>query len=138
MLKWPEFDIPFIPQLSYWLGGIETFDREETRGVALSAYDPNKPHDRAVVIREFILNNFPGFTYRHKFLMVEILEDALNSPDFDFSKQFEDDYDSNTCVAWDETVVDDPRGFFEDIHKLAIEEWSDDLNKARVESRSLW
>ncbi|MFJ2540516.1 MULTISPECIES: hypothetical protein [unclassified Pseudomonas] len=138
MLKWPEFDFPFVPQLSYWLGGIEIYDREETLGVLLSAYDPNKHSDREVVIKEFILKNFPGFTYRHKFLMVKVLEDALNSPGFNFSEQFEDDYDSNTSVAWGEMMVNDPREFFEDIYKLASEQWSEDIDKARAENQSTW
>ncbi|QHC94794.1 hypothetical protein [Pseudomonas sp. R84] len=138
MLKWPEFDLPFVPQLSYWLGGIEVYDREETLGVLLSAYDPNNLSDREIVIKEFILINFPSFTYKHKFLMVKVLEDALNSPEHDFTRQFEDDYESNTCVAWNETMVNDARGFFEDIYRLANECWSEDLEKARVEDLSTW
>ncbi|WP_085710612.1 MULTISPECIES: hypothetical protein [unclassified Pseudomonas] len=138
MLMSPGVNLPFTPQLSYWLGGIGTYDLEETLGVALAIYDPNDASDREIVIRKFILGGFFGYTYRHKFLMVKILEDALSSPCFDFSKLFEDDYDSNTCVAWDETMVDDPRGFFEDIYRFAVEQWHEELKKARAENQSSW
>ncbi|WLG90920.1 hypothetical protein [Pseudomonas cucumis] len=138
MLKWPLYDLPFEPLLSYWLGGISTYDLEETLGVTLSAYDPNNKYDREKIIREFLLNDFDDLTYRHKFLMFKVLEDALKLPDFDFSTQFESDYDANTSMAWDETEIDDPRGFFEDIYKLASEEWKADLHKASLEDQSTW
>jgi hypothetical protein len=67
------FDLPFEPLLSYWLGGISTYDIEETLGVALSAYNPNDEADREVVIKRFILTRFDDLTYRHKFLMVKLL-----------------------------------------------------------------
>jgi hypothetical protein len=138
MLKWPMFDLPFEPVLSYWLGGISTYDIEETLGVALSAYDPNDDADREVVIRDFILTRFDDLTYRHRFLMVKLLEAYLKLPEFDFSEQFESNYDENTCVAWDETQIDDARGFFEDIYRLASEEWRNDLQKASLEDKSGW
>lgn len=138
MLKWPMFDLPFEPLLSYWLGGISTYDIEETLGVALSAYDPNDEADREVVIRDFILTRFDDLTYRHRFLMVNLLEASLKLPEFDFSGQFESNYDENTCVAWDETQIDDARGFFEDIYRLASEEWKNDLQKASLEDQSGW
>lgn len=138
MLKWPMFDLPFEPLLSYWLGGISTYDIEETLGVALSAYDPNDEADREVVIRDFILTRFDDLTYRHRFLMVKLLEASLKLSEFDFSGQFESNYDENTCVAWDETQIDDARGFFEDIYRLASEEWKSDLQKASLEDQSGW
>lgn len=138
MLKWPMFDLPFEPLLSYWLGGISTYDLEETLGAALLVYDPNNGGDREVVIRDFILKRFDDLTYRHRFLMFKILEDSLKLPGFDFSAQFESDYDKNTCVAWDETQINDARGFFEDIYRLASEEWREDLHNASLEDQSAW
>jgi hypothetical protein len=138
MLKWPLFDLPFEPMLSYWLGGISTYDLEETLGVELSAYDPNERSEREIVIREFILTRFDDLTYRHKFLLFKVLERALGLPEFDFLAQFESDYDENTCVAWDETQINDARGFFEDIYRLAGEDWKEDLHKASLEDQSVW
>jgi hypothetical protein len=59
-------------------------------------------------------------------------------PDFDFSQQFESDYDENISMAWDETEIDNPRVFFEDIYRIALEEWKDDLYKANLEDQSTW
>ena len=138
MLKWPMFDLPFEPLLSYWLGGISTYDLEETLGVTLLAYDPNNRGDREIIVRDFILKRFDDLTYRHRFLMFKILEESLKFPEFDFSAQFESDYDENTCVAWDETQINDARGFFDDIYRLASEEWREDLHKASLEDQSRW
>jgi len=138
MLKWPMFDLPFEPMLSYWLGGISTYDLEETMGVELSAYDPNDKNEREIVVRDFILTRFDDLTYRHRFLLFKVLEEALNLPGFDFLSQFESDYDENICVAWDETEIKDARGFFEDIYRLAGEEWKEDLHKASLEDQSAW
>lgn len=138
MLKWPMFDLPFEPLLSYWLGGISTYDLEETLGVTLLAYDPNNRDDREIIVRDFILKRFDDLTYRHRFLMFKILEESLKFPEFDFSAQFESDYDENTCVAWDETQINDARGFFDDIYRLASEEWREDLYKASLEDQSKW
>lgn len=138
MLMWPKFNLPFIPTLSYWLGGIATFDREETLGAKLRAYNPNKANDRGMIVRDFILPRFNGLTFRHRFLLCKILEDCLSQTDYDFATEFEADYDANESVAWDETEIENPRGFFEDIYRLASEEWKDDLHKASLEDQTTW
>lgn len=138
MLMWPKFNAPFNPTILYWLGGISIFDREETVGVALWVYNPNSDEDREQIIRRFVLSRFDHFTYRHRFVLFGVLEEALSFPEFDFSAQFESDYDANTCMAWDETEIENPRGFFEDIYRLAAEEWKDDLQKASLEDPSTW
>lgn len=138
MLKWPKTELPFEPRLSYWLGGISIYDREETLGEELWLYNPNKAGDREAVIKGYLLSRYEDLSYRHKFLLFKILGDALVLPDYDFSTEFESDYDENCTIAWDETEIDDPRGFFEDIHRLASEAWKDDLHKASLEDQSTW
>lgn len=71
-------------------------------------------------------------------MLFKILEEALSVSGFDFSVQFESDYDANTHLAWDETEIDDPRGFFEEIYRLAREEWKGDLHTASLEDQSKW
>lgn len=138
MLMWPKFNTPFEPTLFYWLGGISIFDREETLGAALWVYNPNEQHDREKIIKGFILTRFDHLSYRHRFLLLKILEDALSQTDFDFYTQFESDDDTNTYLAWSETEIDDHRGFFEEIYRIAADEWKDDIEKARLEDRSVW
>jgi hypothetical protein len=135
---WPKFNAPFEPTIFYWLGGISIFDREETLGASLWVYNPNSNDDREQIIRGFILRRFDNLTYRHRFSLFGILEEILALPEFDFSALFESDYDANTCMAWDETEIENPRGFFEDIYRLAAEEWKDDLKKAGEEDQSTW
>jgi hypothetical protein len=54
------------------------------------------------------------------------------------AKQFESDCDANIYLAWDETEINNARGFFEDIYRLASEEWREDLHKASLEDQSVW
>lgn len=138
MLMWPRFNTPFHPTLFYWLGGISVFDREETLGAELWIYNPNEQVDREQVIEKYILRRFDHLTYQHRFLLFRVLEDSLSQSDFDFSKQFESDCDANIYLAWDETEINDARGFFEDIYRLASEEWREDLHKASLEDQSVW
>lgn len=138
MLRWPKFNTPFEPTMHYWLGGISVFDREETLGAELWAYNPNDQGDRAVVIRKYILRRFECLTYRHRFLLVEMLKDALSFPDFDFSSLFKSDDEANIYLAWDETEIYNSRVFFEEIYGAALEEWEVDLYRAGLEDQSLW
>ena len=67
-----------------------------------------------------------------------MLEGVLQQPNFDFSAQFESDYDEYSALAWDETEIDNPRGFFEDIYRLASEAWKEDIDKAGLEDQATW
>ena len=138
MLTHPFVNEPYEPKLSGVLAGISIYDREETLGEALWEYNPNKQSEREEVIKRFILPSYDYLTYRHRFLVFKMLEGFLLEVGFDFSTQFESDYDDPRILAWDETEIDDPRGFFEDIYKLASEEWKEDLKKAALEDPLTW
>lgn len=107
-------------------------------GEVLWNYNPNRQDEREEVIRKFILPSYDYLTYRHRFLVFKLLERILLDVDFDFSKQFESDYDNPRILAWDETEIENPRGFFEDIYRLASDEWKEDLQKAALEDPSNW
>lgn len=138
MLKHPFVDMPYELKISSILAGISIYDREETLGEALWVYNPNEKNDREVIIRRFIISDFDYLTYRHRFLILELLRGILHQEDFDFSAQFESDYENPRVLAWDETEIDDPRGFFEDIYRLASEIWKDDVDKASLEDKATW
>lgn len=138
MLMHPFVDAPYEPKLSYVLGGISIYDREETLGEALWVYNPNNKNEREEVIKKFIIPDFDYLTYKHRFLVFKMLEAVLQQADFDFSTQFESDYEDPRILAWDETEIENPRGFFEDIYRLASEEWKDDLHQASLEDQSAW
>lgn len=138
MLKSPFADKPFEPTLSYILGALSIYDREETKGEKLWAYNPNNINDRETIIKLFILKDLMYLPYRHRYVLMTILKDTLTTPNFDFSKEFESDYDAYITMAWDETEIENPRGFFMDIYRIANEEWKDEFQKASLEDQSTW
>ena len=129
---------PYTPNISHILGALSIYDLEDTVGKELWKYDPNNEKDREKIIISFVLKDLMYLSYRHRFVLIAALRDVLDKPDFDFSKEFESDYDEYITMAWDETEIDDPRGFFADIYRLANEVWKDDLQKASLEDPSTW
>ncbi|MBD9460812.1 hypothetical protein IB241_24290 [Pseudomonas sp. PDM05] len=138
MLKSPFRDTPFTPKLSYILAALSIYDLEETKGEALWKHDPNNTEDREKIITDFILKELMYLSYRHRHVLISMLKSALTTQDFDFAKEFESDHDKYEIMAWDETEIDDPRGFFADIYRIANEVWKDDLQKASQEDPSTW
>ncbi|SET72177.1 MULTISPECIES: hypothetical protein [unclassified Pseudomonas] len=138
MLKCPFMNTPYTPNISHILGALSIYDLEETVGKELWKYDPNNQKDREEIIVSFILKDLMYLSYRHRFVLMSALRDALDNHDFDFSKEFKSDYDEYITMAWDETEIADPRGFFADIYRLANEVWRDDLQKASLEDQSTW
>ena len=138
MLKSPFRDTPFAPKISYILAALSIYDLEETKGKALWRYDPNNVKERATIIKDFILKDLMYLSYRHRYILISMLNNALSNPDFDFAKEFESDYDEYITMAWDETEIADPRGFFADIYRLANEVWKEDLQKASLEDPATW
>lgn len=138
MLKVPFIDAPYEPKLSHILGALSIYDQEETKGEALWQYKPNDPEDREKIIRSFILKDLEYLTYRHRFVLISVLKKALENPNTDFSKEFESDHDKYITMAWDETEIDEPRVFFEEIYRLASSDWEEALQKASFEDQSTW
>ncbi|RMT60845.1 hypothetical protein ALP29_02006 [Pseudomonas syringae pv. avii] len=130
--------IPFDASLRYFVGIFDIYDREESKGEELHAYNPNNQKDREALILRYCLDPYNEFSHRHKYKLMENLAFALNTENFDFSSFFEDDPDEYSTMAWDETEIADPRGFFADIYRLANEVWKDDLQKASLEDPSTW
>ena len=130
--------IPFNSSLYYFVGIFDIYDREETKGVELSCYDPNNKEDRERLIRKYCLDPYDKLSHRHRYKLIESLSNHLKNENFNFHSFFEDDPDEYSTMAWDETEIADPRGFFADIYRLANEVWKDDLQKASLEDQSTW
>lgn len=138
MLKHPFLKEPFEPGLMWFIGMFDVYDREETRGVELGVYDPNDSGDREVLIRKYCLN-LPYLSYRHRLVLLEHLKVKLEDPKYEFRLLFE--IDPSEAASWPRgewDCLENPRGFFEDIYKLAAEVWKLDLAKAASEDRSAW
>ncbi|MGF6151506.1 hypothetical protein [Pseudomonas fluorescens] len=136
MLIDPGTGKPYLPTPSYFLGCFDIYDREETLGEELEKFDPNNPADREELILKYSLPR--KRTYRQRFLLYKCLEEALQNEDYDFESLLAHDPESYSSFpdGWDE--MENPRGFFEDIYRLASEAWKDDLHKASLEDQSTW
>ncbi|MCF5724156.1 hypothetical protein [Pseudomonas syringae] len=130
--------IPFDASLNYFVGIFDIYDREDTKGEELAHYNPNDVKDRENLILKYCLDPYKQLSYRHKHKLMESLSSALNTENFNFHSYFEDDPEECSAMAWDETEIADPRGFFADIYRLANEVWKDDLQKANLEDPSTW
>ncbi|PKA67935.1 hypothetical protein ATI02_0654 [Pseudomonas baetica] len=132
----PETLKPYLPSPAYFLCCFDVYDREETLGEELEKYNPNVAADR----RELILRYCMPMkrSYRQKFLLVQCLEFALEEKGYDFKSLFQYDPEAYSSFpdGWDE--MDDSRIFFEDIYRLAMIEWAEDLRKASLEDQATW
>ncbi|WP_124307403.1 hypothetical protein [Pseudomonas chlororaphis] len=129
---------PYLPTPAYFLGGFDIYDREETLGVELEAYNPENPKDRIELIEKYCLNRYEKISYRHKFVLLKSLENSLLDKSFDFKKLLEDDPEEYSSLpsGWDE--MRSPRDFFEEIFRLASEKWKEDVARAALEDPSTW
>lgn len=132
----PETSKTYLPTPAYFLCCFDVYDREETLGVELEKYNPNIVVDREKLILKYCMPM--NRSYRQKFLLVECLKCALQDERYDFRSLFQYDPEAYCSFpdGWDEMV--DSRVFFEDIYRIAIVEWSAELNKAGLEDQASW
>ncbi|QQZ42373.1 hypothetical protein IF690_02205 [Pseudomonas sp. SK3(2021)] len=138
MLKDEKSDTPYTPTPSYFLGGFDIYDREETLGVELEKYNPEDPNERIKLIERYCLDRYKHLSHRHKFLLLKSLESALLDRNYDFGQLLEDTPEEHSSLpyGWDE--MQNPRGFFEEIFRLASLHWKEDLAKASLENPLEW
>ncbi|AHL35423.1 hypothetical protein CD58_22220 [Pseudomonas brassicacearum] len=138
MLKNPFIDEEFVPDLMWFIGQFDVYDREETRGALLEVYNPDDERERTELIVKYGLD-LACLSYRHKYVLVEFLEDKLNDPNFDFQSLFE--IDEDCAGSWPRGEwynLKNPKEFLQDVHVLAKEAWKEDLKKASLEDPSTW
>lgn len=138
MLRDPFVNEEFVPDLMWFIGGFNVYDREETRGIELEVYDPNDKNDRTELIKKYSLSL--GFlSYRHKFVLVESLAAKLADRSFNFQNLFEiDECEASSWPRGEWYELKNPREFLQDVYMLAQEVWKEDLLKASLEDRSAW
>ncbi|QKJ61135.1 hypothetical protein [Serratia fonticola] len=137
MLKDPDIDLPYSPDMYYFLYGFDVYEKDEGFVKDLESHDPNNVIDRRKLIINYFIGKFNYLSYRHKYVLVKILNDAINNEKYNFSKiinSYEDDY---SCLPWSWDIKD-PRAFFEDILRIAKEYWKDELQKASLEDQCNW
>lgn len=138
MLRDPFVNEGFVPDLMWFFGAFNVYDREETRGIELEGYDPNDKNDRVELIKKYSLN-LGCLSYRHKLVLVESLADKLTDKSFDFQSLFEiDEGEASSWPRGEWYELENPREFLQDVYMLAQEAWKEDLLKASLEDRSAW
>ena len=137
MLTHPNTNRPYNPTLDYFLGGIEIYDQEETLGEQLWKLNPNN-EQRNTLIKEHIIPHLQNLSYRHKFILTEKLEQALNDTNHDFENYFKNNPNENYQIAWEAHEINTPRTFFEDIFHIIQDRWKHELYKAAKEDQSTW
>jgi hypothetical protein len=137
-LRSPWVDVPYEPTLYHFLGPFDVYDREHTLGVELATWNMNDPAQRAALIRRDITSQYKELGYRHRHVLVAVLTQALQDPAYDFQAILEHDPESTHALParWDEMA--DPRAFFADIHRLALQDWREDLARAAAEDPADW
>ncbi len=138
MLMHPYLDLPYEPQIKHFLGGFDIYDREESLGAELSKSDPECPSDRAVLIYKFVVGRFSGLSYRHKFVLLSVLDKALAGDPSLLFEAFKHDPFSHTLLPYGWNELKDPRGFFEHVYLILSEIWVDELDLASQEDYTNW
>lgn len=138
MLMHPYLDIPYSPRLAHFLGGFDIYDREESLGEELAVYDPEHFADRKILIDRYVAKRFSSLSYRHKFLLLGVLAEALDGDGDVFFDVLQHDPFSHSVLpeGWDE--MKNPKAFFEDMYVLLSERWVDEIRKAGEEDFSIW
>ncbi|WP_434558179.1 hypothetical protein [Pseudomonas sp. Z4-20] len=138
MLKHPFLKEKFVPDLMWFVGQFDVYDREETRGATLEVYNPDDESDRWELINRYGLD-LECLSYRHKYVLVSFLEDKLKDPNFDFQSVF--DIDEDCAGSWPRGEwynLKNPKNFFRDVWVLAKEKWKEDIHKASLEDPASW
>lgn len=135
MLRHPLLNEPYQPDLRSWIGGFIGYDMPPALDAELSRYNPNDPDDREHLILHYCLERFHAReNFRHRHQLVEVLQAALDDPDFDFQKVWEPmEDDDQWPVGWP-AQIDDSRDFFQRLLQAARQRWHDDLIRARLPS----
>ncbi|MDY7065289.1 hypothetical protein PsexTeo8_17180 [Pseudomonas extremaustralis] len=138
MLKNPFLNKSFDPNLKWFIGVFNVYDREQKLGTELEKYNPNKKADREELIKNYALD-LSYLSYRHKYALIKSLECSLNDKNYNFQSLFEisdDETASWPRAEWYE--LENPRAFLHEIYLLAQFFWKDDLQKASLEDQSTW
>lgn len=138
MLQDPFSNEKFQPDLMWFIGVFDVYDREETLGAALESYDPNCKSDRAELVKNYSLN-LGYLNCRHKLVLVEYLANKLTGNSYDFQNLF--NIDEDEAASWPRGEwyeLESPRDFLQHVYTLALEVWRDDLLRASLEDRNTW
>ncbi|MDN5505950.1 MAG: hypothetical protein L0H10_19340 [Comamonas sp.] len=123
-LKCPGSDIEFHAEPSLLLAPFDIYDREESLGQELAAYDPNDPQQLLLLLDRYF---FPcceqaSWSTAHKVMLTRSLQAALQSLQYDFAAPLEDSHDD--CFYLPATwQIQAPRQFFLNAYSILLKRW---------------
>lgn len=116
-------------------------DEELERNIALKQYDPVNSNDDLLAIVELgveSLSYILNISYRHAYLAVEFLDEAIRKEDMTYSKYFEDSVDDvDVYIPW-HLNNERAKEYFELLLSRLKVEWKDAIEKASKEDPSTW
>lgn len=110
MLMDPDINLLYKPDMYYFLYSFDVYEKSEEFVECIENYDPNNISDREELILNYCIEKYNYIYYRHKYVLIKILENAINDEKYDFSKvinSYEDDY---SCLPWSWNIKE-PRVF---------------------------
>jgi hypothetical protein len=129
-LKHPESNVDFDVTPLYFLGDFDIYDREDSLGEYLNKYDPNdKKQLHSLLTKRFFKGpRVAKLAVEHRAELMKVLIQSLESDDFDFGSILTQDREPGEYfeLPWD-WEFERPRYFFEEVYRLAIEFWGDQL-----------
>lgn len=131
-LCYPNTDIPFEPSPAFFLGEFDIYDREETLGEYLNEFDPNDRQQLRQILNEkyFRGRGEMELSAEHKIVLVRVLAQSLQNPDYNFSSLFDTDPEDGDVFSLPfDWKIKEPRMFFEEVYRLATEFWADELRE---------
>jgi hypothetical protein len=139
-LKYPESNVDFDVTPSYFIGDFDIYDREDSLGEYLNKFDPNdKKQLQALLIERFFKGpRVAKLTVEHKAELMKVLIESLKSDDFDFDSILTQDREPGDYfeLPWD-WDFERPRYYFEEVYRLAIEFWGNEILESGVKLPAL-
>lgn len=97
----------------------------------------NEATTRERISKKYIIDKKnTDLNYRHRRSLVDLLNTALSDDSYDFSTILRQVPGFYCTLPWGWSDMENPRGFFEDIYRLATQGWKYDLQKASREDPS--
>ena len=129
MLKFPDSDVNFVVGPAYFLGDFDVYDREDTLGRRLSAFDPNDAEHLQSVFDEFFFKGarVASLSAEHKAELLRVLAEALKEDHFNFGALIHGEGLDGYFVLPESWNIESPRSFFLEIYGLAAQRWNQDL-----------
>ncbi|MFM2479675.1 hypothetical protein [Celerinatantimonas sp. MCCC 1A17872] len=111
-------------RLEYFIGPFNIYDREESLGVTLNQYDPNKFRDLELLMDKYFFSKrqYIDISNNDKEKILELLKTSLDDNNFHFNEIMRDS-DEDCFYLPDTWVVSNAKVIYENIYKICLNKW---------------